>query len=438
MTANAQTQWTLTEYESATTLETWRINLMSVLSLEVAFEPFLRRDVIWGRKTKTNPFRGFSGADAEQHVSALETMLGLIANYAPIVSRGSIVKNSTSLNAIWKVLHLYYGIQSNDDTGQPFHSETPHQSYNPPDQEYAKCKPAEKPDCDFQCLPRDDKPLLKTSRSNRQPDCDLQYQSKDNKAFQLIIEPKMQSRTIDILLSHADDESEPRDDTTPVPIEGSENITPDLLDIISTEQSSSQCTGSLKTVHNSSAKATRSLQLPAESTKIFPDLTDVCPATASYDSFTEPPIIQVPGDQSVTTANYSLLPSSAGVSYSCELDQCRNPIPLSLQPDQLQFPGDCDPTQCPQQRFHLSAVPFSSSDLRVDHMSSISMDTTRNDDAFLCILDEFSYVDSSSQHLQHQVPNSPENKVKQETQPTPRHAKKTSYRTSCRCFIQTI
>ena len=79
----------------------------------------------------------------QNNVSALETMLGLIANYAPIVSRGTIVKNSTSLNAIWKVLHLYYGIQSNDDTGYPFHFETPHQSYNPPDQEYAMCKPAE-------------------------------------------------------------------------------------------------------------------------------------------------------------------------------------------------------------------------------------------------------------------------------------------------------
>ena len=64
MTANAQTQWTLTEYESATTLETWRINLMSILSLEQAFAPYLKRDVIWSRKTKTNPFRGFSGVDA--------------------------------------------------------------------------------------------------------------------------------------------------------------------------------------------------------------------------------------------------------------------------------------------------------------------------------------------------------------------------------------
>ena len=92
-------------------------------------------------------------------------MLCLIANYATIVSRGTIVKNSTSLNAIWKVLHLYYGIQSIDDTGHPFHSETPHQSYIPPDQEYAMCKPAEKPDCDFHCIPRDDKPLLKRSKS---------------------------------------------------------------------------------------------------------------------------------------------------------------------------------------------------------------------------------------------------------------------------------
>ena len=61
---------------------------MSILSLEEAFAPYLKRDAMWGRKTKTNPFRGISGADAEQQVSALEIMLGIIANYAPIVSRG--------------------------------------------------------------------------------------------------------------------------------------------------------------------------------------------------------------------------------------------------------------------------------------------------------------------------------------------------------------
>ena len=150
------------------------------------------------------------------------------------------------------------------------------------------------------------------------------------------------------------------------------------------------------------------------------------PQNAAYNSFSEPqakPIIQVPEDQSVNTANCSLLSSSACVSYSCELDQCRNPTHSSLQPDQLQFPGDCDPTQCPLQQFLSSAVPFSSSDLQVDHMSSSSTDTTRNSDAFLGILHEFSYVDSGSQHLQHQVPNRPENKVKQEPEPTASDAK---------------
>ena len=45
----------------------------------------------------------------------------------------------------------------------------PHISHTTvPDQEYAMCKPAEKPDCDFQCLPRDDKPLLKRSKSMTQ------------------------------------------------------------------------------------------------------------------------------------------------------------------------------------------------------------------------------------------------------------------------------
>ena len=126
------------------------------------------------------------------------------------------MKNSTSLNAIWKVLHLYYGIQSNDDTAQPFHSETPHQSYNPPDQEYAMCKPAEKPNCDFRCLPRDDKPLLKRSKS------------------------VTQSCTDDSHISHSDDDSNLEDismnmDSVPA-LSDHENSLPD-----STSVTSSKC-----------------------------------------------------------------------------------------------------------------------------------------------------------------------------------------------------
>ena len=147
MTATAQRQWALTENESNTTFEEWRTNLMSILSLEQAFTPFLQPDSKWGRKTKTSPLRGFHGTDAAQQVATLETMLGLIANYAPVISRGTVVKSSTSLKSVWNAICLYYGIQCNHDD-HLFHSKTPDkQSYKPSHEKYAIRKPPSKPDC---------------------------------------------------------------------------------------------------------------------------------------------------------------------------------------------------------------------------------------------------------------------------------------------------
>ncbi|CAC5417171.1 unnamed protein product [Mytilus coruscus] len=39
-------------------------------------------------------------------------MLGQIANYCPIISRNTIIKNSTSTNSIWQSIRLHYGFQS--------------------------------------------------------------------------------------------------------------------------------------------------------------------------------------------------------------------------------------------------------------------------------------------------------------------------------------
>jgi hypothetical protein len=39
-------------------------------------------------------------------------MLGQIANYCPIISRNTIVKNSTSISSIWQSIRLHYGFQS--------------------------------------------------------------------------------------------------------------------------------------------------------------------------------------------------------------------------------------------------------------------------------------------------------------------------------------
>ena len=47
-----------------------------------------------------------------QKSTHLELMLGQIANYCPIISRNTIVKNSTSVNQIWQDIRLHFGFQS--------------------------------------------------------------------------------------------------------------------------------------------------------------------------------------------------------------------------------------------------------------------------------------------------------------------------------------
>jgi len=49
---------------------------------------------------------------AQQKCTHLELMLGQIANYCPVISRNTIVKNSTSLSSIWQAIRLHFGFQS--------------------------------------------------------------------------------------------------------------------------------------------------------------------------------------------------------------------------------------------------------------------------------------------------------------------------------------
>ena len=183
---------------------------MSILSLEQAFTPFLQSDSKWGRKTKTSPLRGFHGTDAAQQVATLETMLGLIANYAPVISRGTVVKSSTSLkNAIC----LYYGIQCNHDD-HLFHSKTPDkQSYKPSHEKYSIRKPPSKPDHDVQYIPENDKTLMRS-------------------------DPKMQSCAVISSNAFSHDESNLRDvhmntDAVAMLSEDHENSLQDPSDVIS-------------------------------------------------------------------------------------------------------------------------------------------------------------------------------------------------------------
>ena len=121
-TVRAPKQWSLTKNETITSFESWRQNLVYTLSLDNNFAPFLVSGAKWEKKTKESPHRGFDDDDQnvpearrrtkEQKVNMLEMLLGQIANYAPIISRNTIVKNSVSIDSIWQAIRLHYGFQT--------------------------------------------------------------------------------------------------------------------------------------------------------------------------------------------------------------------------------------------------------------------------------------------------------------------------------------
>ena len=113
MAGKALKQWALTDNETITSFESWRNNMTYILALEDKFRTFLLPDMTWTKASKANRYRGFTGLNAPNQCATLELMLGQIANFAPIITRNTIVKNSTKLQDIWDSIRLYYGIQSN-------------------------------------------------------------------------------------------------------------------------------------------------------------------------------------------------------------------------------------------------------------------------------------------------------------------------------------
>ena len=118
----APKQWSLIKNETITTFEAWRQNLQYSLSLDADFAPFLADNFTWLKKSSTTPNRGLQpdGDDvpttrrrtAFQKNLHLELMLGQIANFCPVISRSSIVKNSTSISSVWQAIRAHYGFQS--------------------------------------------------------------------------------------------------------------------------------------------------------------------------------------------------------------------------------------------------------------------------------------------------------------------------------------
>ena len=118
----APKQWCLSKNETLTSFENWKQNLLYTLSLDANFAPFLGKGSSWLKKTRANPLRGYTDdgesildarrRTATQKVNMLELMLGQIANYCPIISRNTIVKNSTCIGDIWQTIRLHVGFQT--------------------------------------------------------------------------------------------------------------------------------------------------------------------------------------------------------------------------------------------------------------------------------------------------------------------------------------
>jgi hypothetical protein len=120
--SKAPKQWCLTKHESINTYESWKQNLIYVLSLDKHFSPYLEPNKVWKKKSKAAPLRGFvddgtAVAEADcrtaiQKVATLELLLGQVANYCPIISHIALVRNSTCMGDIWQTIRLHYGFQA--------------------------------------------------------------------------------------------------------------------------------------------------------------------------------------------------------------------------------------------------------------------------------------------------------------------------------------
>ena len=63
------------------------------------------------------PYLLLDASPLDQKSTFFELMLDQIANYCPIISRSTLVKNSTSLEYIWQTIRQHFGFQA---TGAQF------------------------------------------------------------------------------------------------------------------------------------------------------------------------------------------------------------------------------------------------------------------------------------------------------------------------------
>ena len=103
--------------ETLSSFESWRGHLIYTLSLDPNFAPFASDGFKWEKISVEN--RGLPGVRSEdaksfvttptQQANFLKICLGMIAGYAPVISRTTIVNNCCSLKEIFQKLRAHYG-----------------------------------------------------------------------------------------------------------------------------------------------------------------------------------------------------------------------------------------------------------------------------------------------------------------------------------------
>lgn len=117
----------LTEDTNFSSYTTWKNSALLYLNSIEKYVPFISgRDAKWSKKTSGNQNRGFqndvetaNGTTTVTYPAAakandVEEMLGIIARYLPVYLQSEIIKSTTGLDDVWKLVRKYFGIRRSE------------------------------------------------------------------------------------------------------------------------------------------------------------------------------------------------------------------------------------------------------------------------------------------------------------------------------------
>ena len=117
----------LGEEESISSVERWRQNVLYHLRLNEEFRPYLKDNVVFGKKSKSQPTRSFTDevkvekvdgndvttvvSSAEDKCFVVDLMLDQVSNFCPLIPRRDITHDSATLLEVWEKIRLYHNLE---------------------------------------------------------------------------------------------------------------------------------------------------------------------------------------------------------------------------------------------------------------------------------------------------------------------------------------